>query len=485
MTSEMYRFKTKPYAHQQEAWDTCKDKDEYALFMEMGTGKSKVIIDNIAWLYDKGKIDSVVIVAPKGAYLNWSTKEIPEHMPEHVLAHVAVWAAQPRKKDKEALDKLRQSSLDLRILIINVEAFSTAKGYKFVDKFLTSCMSTMMIVDESTTIKNPSARRTKNLIKLGNMTRYRRILTGEPVTRSPLDLYTQLQFLNSAILGFSSYYSFRNRYAVMIDQKLGMRSFKKIVGYQRLTELSSAIGDYSYRCLKDQCLDLPAKTYQYRYVTLTPEQKKLYNQVSDFAIGEFEGEVISASNALVQLLRLHQITCGNYTSDSGEYVSLPNNRIQELLDVLDEAPSKVIIWATYINDLMHIKEAIVKKYGAESMVMYYGGINPKERPENIKRFQEDPDCRFFVGNPQTGGMGITLTAANTVVYYSNSHNLEHRLQSEDRAHRIGQTKNVNYVDLVCPGTIDEKIIKALRSKKQVASTVMNEQWRDWLGPVRN
>ena len=185
MTSEMYRFKTKPYAHQQEAWDTCKDKDEYALFMEMGTGKSKVIIDNIAWLYDKGKIDSVVIVAPKGAYLNWSTKEIPEHMPAHVLAHVAVWAAQPRKKDKEALDKLRQSSLDLRILIINVEAFSTAKGYKFVDKFLTSCMSTMMIVDESTTIKNPSARRTKNLIKLGNMTRYRRILTGEPVTRSP------------------------------------------------------------------------------------------------------------------------------------------------------------------------------------------------------------------------------------------------------------------------------------------------------------
>ena len=134
---------------------------------------------------------------------------------------------------------------------------------------------------------------------------------------------------------------------------------------------------------------------------------------------------------------------------------------------------------------MHIKEAIIKKYGAESMVMYYGGINPKERPENIKRFQEDPDCRFFVGNPQTGGMGITLTAANTVVYYSNSHNLEHRLQSEDRAHRIGQTKNVNYVDLVCPGTIDEKIIKALRSKKQVASTVMNEQWRDWLGPVRN
>lgn len=479
-----YKFKTKPYAHQQEAWDISKDTFEYALFMEMGTGKSKVTIDNIAWLYDKGKIDSVVIVAPKGAYLNWSTKEIPEHMPEHVLAHIASWSAAPRKKEKEALDQLRQTSLDLRILVINVEAFSTTKGYKFVDKFMSSCMSPMMIVDESTTIKNPSAKRTKNLIKLSNLARYRRILTGEPVTRSPLDLYTQLQFLDSAILGFSSYYSFRNRYAVLIDQRAGMRTFKKVVGYQRLDELSKSLTDYSFRCLKDNCLDLPKKTYQYRYVTLTTEQTKLYNELSSFALSEFEGEVISASNALVQLLRLHQVTCGNYTSDTGAKVSVPNNRVQELLDVLDEAPSKVIIWATYLSDLHGIEDAVSKKYGSNSYVMYYGGVNQKDRPDNIARFQEDYDCRFFIGNPQTGGMGITLTAANTVVYYSNSHNLEHRLQSEDRAHRIGQTKNVNYVDLVCPGTIDEKIIKALRSKKQVASTVMNEQWRDWLGPVK-
>jgi SNF2 family DNA or RNA helicase len=341
----------------------------------------------------------------------------------------------------------------------------------------------MMVVDESTTIKNPRAARTKSLIKTARKAKYRRILTGEPVTRSPLDLYSQCQFLDPALLGFSSYYSFRSRYAIMMDMQAGPRSFKKIVGFQRLEELSDLIKKFSYRVKKDDCLDLPEKIYQYRYVDLTPEQAKIYNDLTSVAFSLFENNLVSVDNVLTQILRLHQIVCGHFRSDDGELVSLPTNRVKELMSVLEEAPDKVIIWANYVADIQQISKSLSEKYGKESFVTYYGGTNDEDRQTAISRFQEDPTCRFFVGNPQTGGMGITLTSANTVVYFSNSYNLEHRLQSEDRAHRIGQKNNVVYVDLVCPKTIDAKIVKALRDKKEISGQVMGDQWKDWLAPV--
>lgn len=482
--SNTYPFKTRPYAHQSEAWMQSRDREEFALFMEMGTGKSKVIVDTIAWLYDSGRIDTAVVVAPKGVYRNWQNNEFPTHMPDHVLYKVAAWDASPNKEGQEQLDKICKPCDELRILLVNVEAFSTARATKFVEMFLNTGVRSIMVVDESTTIKNPQAARTKNLIKVGGRVKYRRILTGEPVTRSPLDLYSQCNFLHPALLGFSSYYSFRNRFAIMMDMKAGQRTFKKVVGYQRLEELSSAMKQFSFRVKKEHCLDLPDKVYQYRYVELTDEQKRLYNQISKAAFATLEGKVVSTDNVLTQILRLHQITCGHFKSDDGELVNVPSGRLNELLDVLDEAPDKVIIWANYIADIGQITKALGEKYGNESLVSYYGQTSDADRTTAIKRFQEDPTCRFFVGNPQTGGMGITLTAANTVVYYSNSYNLEHRLQSEDRAHRIGQTRKVTYVDLVCPGTIDAKIVKALREKKQVATQTMGEEWRDWLAPVK-
>jgi len=479
-----YPFKTRPFEHQRQAWETSREKDEYALFMEMGTGKSKVIVDTIAWLYDTGRIDTAVVVAPKGVYRNWEYNEFPNHMPDHVVRKIAAWSASPNKEGQKQLDAIVWPSDDLRILLVNVEAFSTARATKFVEQFLNTSSRAIMVVDESTTIKNPQAARTKNLVKVARKARYRRILTGEPVTRSPLDLYSQCQFLHPALLGFSSYYSFRNRYAIMMDMKNGARTFKKVVGFQRLDELSGVLKKFSFRVKKDECLDLPDKIYQYRYVELTPEQKQLYNQISKSAFALFEGNVVSTDNVLTQILRLHQITCGHFKADDGTLVDVPSGRLSELLDVLDEAPDKVIIWANYIADIGQITKALGEKYGNESLVSYYGNTSDADRTLAIKRFQEDPTCRFFVGNPQTGGMGITLTAANTVVYYSNSYNLEHRLQSEDRAHRIGQKNNVVYVDLVCAGTIDAKIVKALREKKQVATQVMGEQWKDWLAPLQ-
>lgn len=478
--SNTYPFKTQPYAHQAKAWAMSKEKDEFALFMEMGTGKTKVAIDSLAYLYDSGRITSALIVAPKGVYMNWVTKEIPTHLPDHIQHKIASWHASPRKAEQEALDQIMRPTDDLRILVMNVEAFSTDRGTKFARTFMDVGGRVAMVVDESTTIKNPGAQRTKNVIKVGMAAKYRRILTGEPVTRSPLDIYSQAQFLNPHLLGFSSYYTFRNRYAVMVDIKSGNRSFKKIVGFQRLDELTKLLHSFSYRVKKADCLDLPAKIYQYRMVELTPEQKKLYKQLSDSAIATLQGKALTVDNVLTEILRLHQITCGHFKSDDGDSIEVPNNRLSELLDVLDEADDKVIIWATYVADIKKIVDKLAHVYGEHAVVSYYGDTSTDDRSQAVKSFQEDPNVRFFVGNPSTGGYGITLTAATMVVYYSNSYNLEYRLQSEDRAHRIGQTKSVNYVDLCVPGTIDEKIIKALRAKKNLAAQVLGEDITSWL-----
>jgi SNF2 family DNA or RNA helicase len=478
--SNIYPFKTKPYAHQAKAWDMSKEKDEFGLFMEMGTGKTKVAIDSIAYLYDSGRINSVLIVAPKGVYMNWVTKEIPTHLPDHVRYVMASWHAAPKKAEQQALDHVMSQSDDLRILVMNVEAFSTERGTKFASLFMDIGGRVAMVVDESTAIKNPAAARTKNVIKVGMKAKYKRILTGTPVTRSPLDLYSQCQFLNPHLLGFSSYYTFRNRYAIMVDIKAGNRSFKKIVGFKQLEELTKLLQRFSYRVKKADCLDLPDKVYQYRYVELSKEQKQIYKQLSDTAIASLQGKAITVDNVLTEILRLHQITCGHFKSDDGTVVDVPNNRLDELMDVLEEAGDKVIIWATYVQDIKKITEKLAEVYGPESVVTYYGATSTDDRSDAVKRFQDDPNTRFFIGNPSTGGYGLTLTAASTVVYYSNSYNLEYREQSEDRAHRIGQTKSVNYVDLCTQGTIDEKIIKALRAKKNIAAQVLGEDLATWL-----
>jgi len=478
--SNIYPFKTKPYAHQAKAWDMSKEKDEFGLFMEMGTGKTKVAIDTIAYLYDSGRINSVLIVAPKGVYMNWVTKEIPTHLPDHVRYVMASWHAAPKKAEQQALDHVMSQSDDLRILVMNVEAFSTDRGTKFASLFMDIGGRVAMVVDESTAIKNPAAARTKNVIKVGMKAKYKRILTGTPVTRSPLDLYSQCQFLNPHLLGFSSYYTFRNRYAIMVDIKAGNRSFKKIVGFKQLEELTKLLQSFSYRVKKADCLDLPDKVYQYRYVELSKEQKQIYKQLSDTAIASLQGKAITVDNVLTEILRLHQITCGHFKSDDGTIVDVPNNRLDELMDVLEEAGDKVIIWATYVQDIRKITEKLAEVYGPESVVTYYGATSTDDRSDAVKRFQDDPNTRFFIGNPSTGGYGLTLTAASTVVYYSNSYNLEYREQSEDRAHRIGQTKSVNYVDLCTQGTIDEKIIKALRAKKNIAAQVLGEDLASWL-----
>jgi len=232
-----YKFKTKPYAHQITALEKSWNKEVFAYFMEMGTGKSKVLIDNVSMLYDKGKINGLLLVAPKGVYKNWFDSEIPIHMVDHIDKKMVLWQANINKGQQLKLDTLFEPGEDLHILIMNVDAFSTSKGVEFAAKFL-RCHRTLMAIDESTTIKNPDAKRTKHICSLGEFANYRRILTGSPVTKSPLDLYKQCEFLDEGLLDFTSYYAFRTRYAKMTTMRLPTHSVQVVTGYQNLGELS-------------------------------------------------------------------------------------------------------------------------------------------------------------------------------------------------------------------------------------------------------
>jgi len=474
-----YKFKTKPYAHQLTALEKSWNKESYAYFMEMGTGKTKVLIDNMSMLYDKGKIDGALIIAPKGVIGTWYNQEIPTHLPDHIENVSVLWQANITKGQQEKLNELLKSSDKLHILIMNVEALSTSKGTDFAESFLRT-HNTIMAIDESTTIKNSSAKRTKNILKLAPKSKYRRIMTGSPITKNPLDLYSQCEFLSPWLLDFASFYAFRNRYAEMKTIHAKGRSIQVVNFFKNIGELSEKLKGFSYRVLKEDCLDLPDKIYVKRNVVLTEEQSKLYKQMKTIALAILNGKQTTTVTVLTQLMRLHQITCGHFTADDGSTQNIKSNRINELMNVLEEVEGKAIIWANYQKDMFEIKKAIEKEYGEGSVVDYYGLTPQEDRQPNIKLFQENPDCRFFIGTPQTGGYGITLTQANTVVYYSNGYDLEKRLQSEDRAHRIGQKKSVTYVDLISEETVDEKIVKALRKKINIASEVLGEELRDWI-----
>ena len=474
-----YKFKKKPYAHQLTALEKSWNKDTYAYFMEMGTGKTKVLIDNLAMLYDKGKVDGALIVAPKGVIGTWYNQELPTHLPDHIDNVTVLWQSNISKKQKELLELLYQSEHKLHILIMNVEAFSTEKGKKYAASFL-RCHKSMMAVDESTTIKNPKAKRTKNILEISTLAPYRRIMTGSPVTRNPLDLYTQCEFLNPRHLDFSSYYAFRNRYAEMKTMHISGRSIQVVGGFRHLDELADSLKPFSYRVLKQDCLDLPDKIYMKREVQLTSEQKKLYEQMRKEALATLNGKTVTTMTALTQLMRLHQITCGHFAADDGTVQEIKNNRLAEILDVLEEIEGKAIIWAHYQHDDRNIYKLLEDKYGPGSVVHYYGKTLPDQRDYAIKNFKENDRVRFFVGTPQTGGYGITLVQANTVIYYSNGYDLEKRMQSEDRAHRIGQKKKVTYVDLIAEDTVDNKIVKSLRKKINIAAEVMGEDLKKWI-----
>lgn len=462
---------------------------EDKIFISGNSGKTKVMLDNIGVLHNKGQITGALILAPKGVYRNWSEKEIPTHLPDDIEREVLVWDAASSQGRKDALSKQIRDwdGKTLQFLVYNIESLISEKGRKIIVDFIKRHNGNVFaLVDESTCIKNHKAKRTRAAIEIGQKCKARRIATGSPVTNSPLDLYSQCAFLDKSLLGCGSYYAFKNTYANIerVQNRQGQH-YEKILSYKNLDHLSSLLDKFSYRVTKKECLDLPEKIYMTRDVELTPEQIKIYKEMDDYQFALLQEEntfkEMSAQVILTKLLRLHQILCGTFTSDDGVVTDIPNNRLEALKEVLDETSGKVIIWATYIPNIKAISSMLEKEYGADSFVTYFGETSAEDRIKAIELFQdENSKVRFFLGNVQTAGRGITLTAANTVVYYSNNFSLELRQQSEDRAHRVGQKNNVTYIDLVVRGSLDEKIIKSLINKRNIANEVLKDDLEQWI-----
>ena len=481
-----YKFKTEPYDHQYDAWVNNISRSYYAYFMEMGTGKSKVLIDTIAYLSNTHQLDFALIIAPKGVYRNWVNREIPQHFPDDIRRSLFYWQANNTKKYRDEFKRFFASKEQgVKIFVMNVEAFSSAKG-KSVGAWLAKRFgsSGMIAIDESTTIKNPKAARTKALLKLSPEFKYCRILTGSPVTKSPLDLFSQCDFLNPSLLGFDSFYAFQNRYAIIQKRSMGSHSFQHIVGYRNLEELTRKIDDFSSRVLKKDCLDLPDKIYTIRDIELTTQQKTMYNDIARQAMTLLEdGGLVTAMQVITQLLRYQQILCGHLKTDDGDIIEFPTNRLSALIDCIEEISGKVIIWSRFRYDIKKIFSTLSDKFGEDSVVCYYGDTSDDDRELAIEKFQNG-DSRFLVANPATAGYGLTLTAANTVIYYANDFNLETRMQSEDRCHRLGQKNTVTYIDFICEDTVDEKIVKSLRNKIDIGAKVLGEEAREWLRMIK-
>ena len=477
------KYKLKPFDHQIDALEYGWDRPEFALFMEMGTGKSKVLIDNMAMLYLEGQINFALIIAPKGVYRNWVAKEIPEHMSDDVAHRVIRWVSGPNKKQREEMRSVKDKFDGLTIFVMNVEAYSSLKGQK-AGQWMSGALGArgMIAIDESTTIKNHKAKRTKALMKIASGFKYRRLLTGSPITKSPMDIYSQCEFLRPGLLGFESYYAFQGRYAIVQRRKMGQAAFQQIVGFRNLDELTRRIDMFSFRVLKKDCLDLPDKIYTARYVGMTPDQFQMYEQIRRHAMVLLDsGEMSTAPAVITQMLRLQQIMSGHLKTDDGDMLYFPSKRMDALEEIINEHDGKAIIWSRFRYDIQQITETLNKKFGQGCAVSYYGDTSDDDRAAAVLNFQNPSHpLKFFVGNPATAGYGLTLTEANLVVYYANDFNLETRIQSEDRAHRIGQKNNVTYIDLVCEGSIDERIVTALQTKIDIGAKVLGEDAREWL-----
>lgn len=564
-----YIPKTKPRQHQQVGNARLRERREaFALLMEMGTGKSKVTLDEFGERELSGDLDDMLIIAPAGSYRNWDTdrgdelSEFNKHLSEDLrsrMLHTA-WVSGSGVRAKKALENFLdfQKPKRPRIFMINVEALSRVKSaQEAARKFLTaSGRRSMIVVDESTVIRNKRADRTKFITELGKLADSRRILTGLVSPKSPEDLFSQFWFLDWRILGFDSFLSFRSRYVkirricmlktddlrnrmrgllgmqegsaqssfgdgfllnryknvfpdrttdgmprekllrdLMIAadgfgreqvldaiERMGgyVQTIPKVEGFQNEEELWAKIAPYSYRVLKDDCLDLPPKIYQRRDVELSPEQRQAYDDLVTFFTTELgRGIHVSPTNVLDCLNKLHQICCGHVMDEERNIRDIPMNRINDMMEVLEDHSGKATIWANEHRYLDKIIAAVKKEYG-DGSIAEFSGRNKNVRDREQTRFLNEEKCRFLASTQGAGGRGNTWVVPSLVIYFSNDYDLEKRLQSEDRHHRDGLRHSVTYVDLIARGTVQEKQIYALRNKLNLASIITGDNYREWL-----
>lgn len=473
-----YVFKSEPFQHQLAALARSRDERVFALLMEQGTGKSKVIVDTAGWLFSRGRINGLVIIAPKSVCKGWVKDQLSAHMPDSIRYRSVLWDSNT-KKFQEALRKLYDiTPLELHVLVMNYDAVNTDRGYDELERFLRA-HDTLLVLDESTAIANHSAQRTKIITKLGKLARYRRIMTGTPMSNRPLDFYSQFRFLDDELLGSSSFVAFRNRYAVTQTRYVNGRKFEEITGWQRLDELQRYAAASSFRVLKKDCLDLPEKVYETRYIELDAEQRRYYEEMRQLSLAQLSnGGLVSAPLVITQLLRLRQALCNIAVDETNTVhtISETDNRLNELVNVISEAgDQKFIIWSSFTPAIRRIHERLTTELGVGKVATFFGETKASERQDLIDQMNDPSNqLRGLVMQPATGGVGITVTGATLQVFHDHNWSLVERLQAEDRSHRIGQKHNVTYVDLVAPNTIEEQIVAALRRKQDLADVVTGD-----------
>jgi SNF2 family DNA or RNA helicase len=525
--------KTEPRPYQWRGLELSLGRHCFAFPMDMGTGKTKECIDTAAYLFTRGKINAMVIVAPNGVTTQWVDEQVPVHLHDDIPRVGAVWYSQPRKAQREAWERARNpnaKSGPLYILAMHFEAVSTERGKKELWYILEHSRA-LLVVDESHRMKTPGVKVTKALQAAATRTHktggYRRILSGTPFDNSPLDCYSQFKFLHPKILLQTTAAAFRARYAVLkptcqnchreVAERTGdcpycgwplERHWKKgggsdggvietVVGYQNLDELRERIAPHMFRVRKEDVLkDLPPKTYMRRPVQLSVNQKRMYGELMEEAIaflpgnwllehgtGDVERDIwdlledpdvdkIVAKQALSNMIRRRQIL-GGFLEEAGDlrWEAKPNPRLALLLDILADTDGKVLIWAAFKHEIRMIRDALPEG----SAVTYFGEDDAQARVENKRRFIEDPKCRYFVGTAAAGGTGVDgLVVASTVIYYSNTFRAGHRWQSEDRAHRIGQLNPVTIIDLVAPGTLDDVTLESFARKREQQGELLGD-----------
>lgn len=488
VTPDDYPFVHQPYEHQRAILNATWRKRAWALFLEMGTGKSKIVCDTMGLLHLNGALSGAVVVAKKGEYLNWPRVELPTHMPSEVKYRVYEfstykWRLASGKREWSEFMGPSDGPV-FRVVSCNIEAFGTEPLRQALSQFYRALQSDVMfVVDESTCVKNHKALRSKEAVAWAQKSKMRRIMTGLPNPQSPMDVWGQSLVLNKGLLGVTNFTAFRSRYAVVETKTFGPRSFKAIVGYQRLDELTDRLRQFSHVVSKEECLDLPEKIYKRVPVELTEEQVRMIEQLRESMTLELDQGTVTVDTKLALIMKVQQIICGQVKLEDGTRCSVKNNRIQAMLDIVEEHQGKAIVWASFRQTLADAEDALVGVYGREAVASYHGGTPHELRPGIVQRLQDRSDpLRFLVANPQSAGYGLTMTTADLAIYYSNGYNLEHRLQSEDRIHRIGQKKRPVYVDIYAPGTVDEAIMTALREKRNLAELVMRGEvsLREWI-----
>lgn len=461
-------LKVTPYAHQLEGYNlACRSmgilgnreqSPGFALLMEMGTGKTITSIAIVGRAFLNGQIKRMLILAPKSIVMVWD-EEFSKFAAFPYSLSVLVGSS---TKKVELLKSIHNNGLE--IAVVNYDSIA------LIEKELTAWNPDFIICDESSKIKNPSAKMSKATHRIAKQCSYRLILTGTPVQNNPLDFYSQYKVLDESIFG-KSFYAFKNEYAIL-------GNFNQPIGWRNLPKLVKKAHSVAFRVTKAEALDLPDTIDEIRPVVLEDKPQKLYRQFVKDSYTELSKGEVTATNILTRLLRLQQITGGFLRPDeeSERYEQVSTAKLEALEDIIDTAVSenkKVVVIARFIPEIKEICKMLERKKIMHSRI--YGEV--KDRATEVSEFQNNPDCMAFVGQLQTVSMGLTLTASSTMVFYSLSYNFADYSQAKARIHRIGQKNNCLYIHLVVKNTIDEIVLKALEQKENIATSIV-DNWRD-------